>query len=165
MQFFDRVGFPKVYNLNYQNMGLIPEIVNEMIHKISLIFKEYEPKIIHVMNRSDVHSDHRFTFVTFASCTKTFRYPLVKEVLMYESISEIEFEPMLLEKGSQTNYFVAFSDFFKKKIEILQIYLSELGEHPFLRRSRNIEALAVHRGASIETEYAEAFQLIKFLDK
>jgi len=47
----------------------------------------------------------------------------------------------------------------------MQIYSSELGDHPFLRRSRNIEALAVYRGARIDTEYAEVFQLIKFIDK
>lgn len=159
------IGFSKVYKLHYPTMGLSPEIVNEMIPKISLIFSEFEPEVIYVMNRSDAHSDHRYTFDAVAACTKSFRYPFVKNVLMYECISETEFAPILPEKVFQPNYFVDISDFFKRKIEIMQIYSSELGEHPFPRSNRNIEALAVHRGANIGTEYAEAFQLIKFIDK
>ena len=42
-----------------------------------------------------------------------------------------------------------------KKLEIMKIYESELGEHPFPRSLRNIEALAVFRGASVGVEYAE----------
>ncbi len=159
------IGFSKVYKLNYPTMGLSPEIVNEMIPKISLIFKEFEPEVIYVMNRSDAHSDHRYTFDSVSACTKSFRYPFVKKVLMYECISETEFAPILPEKVFQPNYFVDISDFFNRKVEIMQIYSSELGEHPFPRSNRNIEALAVHRGASIGVEYAEAFQLIKFIDK
>ena len=47
----------------------------------------------------------------------------------------------------------------------MEIYESELGEHPFPRSQRNIEALATFRGASVGVEYAEAFQLLKFIDK
>jgi LmbE family N-acetylglucosaminyl deacetylase len=159
------IGFTKVYKLNYPTMGLSPEIVNEMIPKISLIFKEFEPEVIYVMNRSDAHSDHRYTFEAVAACTKSFRYSFIKKVLMYECISETEFAPILPEKVFQPNYFVDISDFFKRKIEIMQIYSSELAEHPFPRSKRNIEALAVQRGATVGVEYAEAFQIIKYIDK
>ena len=42
---------------------------------------------------------------------------------------------------------------------------SELGEHPFPRSIKNIEALAIFRGATVGVKHAEAFQLIKFIDK
>jgi len=48
-------------------MGLSPEIVNEMMHKISFIFKEYELEVIHVMNHPYAHSDHRYTFDNVAA--------------------------------------------------------------------------------------------------
>ncbi|MDP4698838.1 MAG: hypothetical protein NWS66_02750, partial [Saprospiraceae bacterium] len=54
---------------------------------------------------------------------------------------------------------------FAEKIAIMKVYASELAEHPFPRSIRNIEALATYRGASAGVEYAEAFQLIKFIDK
>lgn len=164
-QVSDRIGFSKVYKLNYPTMGLNPEIVNEMIPKISSIFNEFEPEVIYVMNRSDAHSDHRYTFDAVAACTKSFRYPFIKKVLMYECISETEFAPQLPEKIFIPNYFVDISNYLAKKLEIMKIYESELGEHPFPRSIKNIESLAIYRGASVGVNYAEAFQIIKIIEK
>ena len=164
-QVADSIGFSKVYKLNYPTMGLNPEIVNEMIPKISSIFNEFEPEVIYVMNRSDAHSDHRYTFDAVAACTKSFRYPFIKKVLMYECISETEFAPQLPEKVFIPNYFVDITEFQSDKIKLMQIYKSELSEHPFPRSIANINALATFRGATVGVYYAEAFQIIKFIDK
>ena len=84
---------------------------------------------------------------------------------MYECISETEFAPALLEKAFLPNYFVNVTDFLKEKLDVMQIYKSELGEHPFPRSLKNIESLAIFRGASVGVQYAEAFQLLKFVDE
>lgn len=159
------VGFSSIYQLNYPTMSLNSESVNRMIPEISSIFLEFEPEIIYVMNRSDAHSDHRYTFEAVVACTKSFRYPFIKKVLMYECISETEFAPQLPEKVFIPNYFVDISEFFEKKIEIMQVYESEMGEHPFPRSIENIKALAVFRGASVGVKYAESFQIVKIIDK
>jgi LmbE family N-acetylglucosaminyl deacetylase len=164
-QVSDSIGFSKVYKLNYPTMGLNPEIVNEMIPKISSIFNEFEPEVIYVMNRSDAHSDHRYTFDAVAACTKSFRYPFIKKVFMYECISETEFAPQLPEKVFIPNYFVDISEFQSAKIKLMQIYNSELSEHPFPRSIANINALATFRGATVGVNFAEAFQIIKIIDK
>ena len=158
-------GFSSVHKLDYPTMRLDSSSTNKMIPQISGLFNEIKPEVIYVMNRSDAHSDHRVTFDAVVACTKSFRYPFIKKVLMYECISETEFAPALPERVFQPNYFVDVTNYFDKKIEIMKVYESELGEHPFPRSIRNIEALAVFRGASVGVEYAEAFQLIKFIDK
>jgi LmbE family N-acetylglucosaminyl deacetylase len=158
-------SFNFVYNLGYPTMKLNDTILFELINKISHIFQELKPEIIYVMNRSDAHSDHRIVFDAVLSCTKSFRYSYVKKVIMYECLSETEFAPILPERVFQPNYFVDISDFFDKKVEIMQIFDSELGQHPFPRSLKNIEALAIYRGATVGVNYAEAFQLIKFIDK
>ena len=160
-----KYGFSKLYKLNYPSMGLTPEIVNSIIPKISAKFLEFQPEVIYLMNRSDAHSDHRHTFDAVLACTKSFRYPFIKKVLMYECISETEFSPALPERSFMPNYFVNITSFFREKLELMQVYQSELGEHPFPRSLKNIEALAIFRGASVGVDYAEAFQLIKFIDK
>jgi LmbE family N-acetylglucosaminyl deacetylase len=159
------IGFLKVYQLDYPTMGLSSSVVNEIIPRISSIFVDFKPEVVYVMNRSDAHSDHRFTFDAVAACTKSFRYPYIKKVLMYECISETEFAPQLPEKVFIPNYFVDITEFLTRKIEIMKIYESELSEHPFPRSIDNIRALATFRGASVGVEYAEAFQAIKIIDK
>ena len=136
-----------------------------MVPKISDVFNEVKPEIVYCVNRSDAHSDHRITFDAVMACTKSFRYPFIKKVLMYECISETEFAPVLPEKVFSPNYYVDISEYFKGKLETMKSYKSELDDHPFPRSLKNIEALAIFRGASVGVEYAEAFQLLKYIDK
>lgn len=155
----------KTFQLDYATMNLTSSELIKMVPEISKVFTEVEPEIIYCLNRSDAHSDHRITFDAVMACTKSFRYPYIKQVLLYECISETEFAPALHEKVFIPNYFVDISEFLKQKIEIMNVYESEISAHPFPRSGKNIEALATFRGASVGVEYAEAFQLIKYIDK
>ena len=151
----------RVHKLEYPTMGLSSRDLLTMVPKISKIFQEVEPEIIYVLNRSDAHSDHRILFDAVMACTKSFRYPFIREVLMYECISETEFAPSLPEKTFLSNCYVDITKQMDEKIGLMRIYKSELGEHPFPRSERNIRALATFRGATCGVEYAEAFQILK----
>ncbi|MBK6264516.1 PIG-L family deacetylase [Marivirga sp. S37H4] len=158
-------GFEHVFFLDYPTMTLSSSSLIKMVPEISTIFNKIKPETIYCLNRSDAHSDHRVLFDAVMSCTKSFRYPYIKKVLLYECLSETEFAPALPEKAFVPNYFVDISAYCQKKVEIMKIYDSELGEHPFPRSERNIKALATYRGATVGVEYAEAFQAIKIIDK
>ena len=161
----NKLGIKKVYKLDYPTMTLTDKSLIAMIPEISSIFNDCRPEIVYCLNRSDAHSDHRVTFNAVMACTKSFRYPYIKIVLMYECISETEFAPSLHEKAFIPNYFVDISKYLIKKNKLMRIYKSEMGEHPFPRSERNIVALATYRGAYAGVEYAEAFQLILKIDK
>ena len=158
-------GFVKNINLDYPTMSLESASLKTLIPDISKVFQELEPEVIYVMNRSDAHSDHRIAFDSVMACTKSFRYPYIKKVLMYECISETEFAPQLHEKVFIPNHYVDITDYIDNKLEIMKIYKSEISEHPFPRSIKNIKALSTYRGATIGTQYAEAFQLILSIDK
>jgi LmbE family N-acetylglucosaminyl deacetylase len=159
------LGIGQTFILDHSTMTLSSSSLIKMVPQVSQIFMKVEPEIIYCLNRSDAHSDHRVTFDAVMACTKSFRYPFVKQVLMYECLSETEFAPALAEKAFLPNYYVDVSDFLTEKLEIMKVYASELGEHPFPRSLRNMEALAIYRGASVGVAYAEAFQLVKYIDK
>lgn len=159
------LGISKTYLLNYPTMTLSSSSLIKMVPEISDVFSEVQPEIIYSLNRSDAHSDHRVIFDAVMACTKSFRYPYIRKVLMYECISETEFAPALAEKVFLPNYFVDITDFLDTKLDIMKIFESELGEHPFPRSLNNIKALAHFRGASVGVKYAEAFQLLKYIDK
>ncbi len=160
----NKVGFKKLFILDYPAANLSSLSIISMVPKISDVFYEVKPEIVYCVNRTDAHSDHLFTFNAVMACTKSFRYPFIKKVLLYECISETEFAPAIPEKVFQPNYFIDISNFIDDKINLMKIYESELGSHPFPRSIRNIKALATFRGATSGVEYAEAFQLIKYID-
>lgn len=151
----------KVFKLDYTTMQLSSRDLLEMVPQIAEIFKEFKPENIYIMNRSDAHSDHRVVFDAVMACTKSFRYPFIREVMMYECLSETEFAAALPEKVFQPNCYVDISGQMEEKLELMGVYKSELGEHPFPRSERNIKALATYRGATCGVEYAEAFQILK----
>lgn len=160
-----KYSFSNVYNLEYPTASLSSASLPKLIPMISDVFNDFKPEIVYTMNRSDIHSDHRIIFDSVYACTKSFRYPFIKTVLMYECISETEFAPALSENQFVPNYFVDISLFFQEKCSIMKLYETELSDHPFPRSLKNIEALAVFRGASVGVDYAESFQLLKYIDK
>jgi len=161
----DKLGIKSVYKLDFPTMQLDPAILNQLIARISEVFIKVQPEIVYTLNRSDAHSDHRIVFDAVAACTKSFRYPFIRQVLMYECISETEFAPALSERAFVPNYFVDISEFIDLKLEIMSLYRSEMAPAPFPRSKENIKALATFRGSTAGVLFAEAFQLIKYIDK
>ncbi len=153
--------FDSVHNLRLKTMQVDEYSMSELVDKISKIINEIDPNIIYLPFKGDVHSDHRKIFEAAYSCTKSFRYPCIKKIYMMETLSETEFAPSTKEDSFIPNVFVDITDFFDKKIEIMEIFESEISEHPFPRSKRNLRALATLRGATCGCEYAESFVLLK----
>lgn len=156
-------GFKKKYNLGLPagNIHLIN--FKEIVNKLSEVIYEIEPDIIYMPNRSDIHTDHQITAKAIISCTKSFRYPFIKQVLMCECVSETDVMPALVENAFIPNAFSDITDYIDKKLEILELYDSEIQEPPFPRSIENVRALARYRGSSVNKLYAEAFMMIKYI--
>jgi len=153
--------FDTVHKLGLSTMRVDEYSMSDLIGKISKIINKIKPDTIYLPFKSDVHSDHRHVFDAAYSCTKSFRYPFIKKIYMLETLSETEFAPSTKEDSFIPNVFIDISEYMDKKIEIMKIFESELGEHPFPRSERNLRALATLRGATAGCEYAESFVLLK----
>jgi LmbE family N-acetylglucosaminyl deacetylase len=153
--------FNGVHKLELNTMQVDEYSISELIEKISKVIKKVQPNIIYLPFKGDVHSDHRKIFEAAFSCTKTFRYPFIKNMYMMETLSETEFAPSTMGDNFVPNVFVDISKYLDKKIQLMKIFESEIDMHPFPRSEKNIKALATFRGASCGCEYAESFMLLK----
>ena len=154
-------GFSSVYQLDFITTMLDTYRRSELILNVSNIIKKLKPEIVYINYRDDVHSDHEIVFDTVASCTKSFRYPYIKKVRAYETLSETEFGIRPNSLGFRPNLWVNISAYIDRKIEIMNIYESEVDHHPFPRGERNIRSLAAYRGATAGVDSAEAFISLK----
>lgn len=154
-------NFTTVNNLRLNTMKIDEYTMSELVNNISKVIHEVKPNIIYLPFNGDVHSDHRKIFEAAYSCTKSFRYPFIKKILMMEILSETEFAPSIVGNSFIPNVYNDISEYFSQKLEIMKIYESELGEQPFPRSVKNIEALATFRGSASNCHYAESFQLLK----
>ena len=121
--------------------------------------EKIKPEIIYIPYINDVHTDHQITAKVIQACIKWFRIPSIKKVLMYETISETDFNFLSLD-NFKPNTFVDISNFIKEKNKILNIYKSEIGKHPFPRNIEAIRSLAILRGIQSGYKFAESFQLV-----
>lgn len=145
------------------DLALKPSSLNDshipiIIDKISVFIEKVKPAIMYVPFYGDAHSDHRITFKALQPFFKSFRYPYISRVLMMEIVSETDSQFI---KTFKPNVFVDVSNHIDKKLEILSIYSSEIGDHPFPRSLENIKSLALYRGSQSGCTYAESFMLIK----
>lgn len=154
-------GFKQVFELDYLTTKLHLVDISDLIEKISNVIMSIKPELIYMNNRSDVHTDHQIAAKAIMSCVKSFRYPFIKRVLMYECISETEMAPSFPENIFIPNVYSDITNYINKKIEIMKIYESEVQEIPLPRSLDNIRSLARFRGASCGVEYAEAFMLVR----
>jgi LmbE family N-acetylglucosaminyl deacetylase len=153
-------GFDSVFQLNLPTTQLDQIPMNELVAAVSNVFKAYEPEEVFVPHPADVHTDHRMVFDAVASCTKWFRYPSVKRVLAYETLSETDF-CLSNQQGFRPNVYVNIESYLDAKLQAMAIYESELGEFPFPRCHEAIRALATLRGAASGFKAAEAFELLR----
>lgn len=152
-------SFDGFWNLELEPAGVDKYETGELVSKFRAVFEEVRPELLLVPYRFDVHSDHRVIFDAVYSCTKSFRAPYLKTVLSMEILSETD--QALQESGFVPNVFINIDGYTERKIEIMNIYKSEMNKAPFPRNANAIRGLAAYRGATACYSSSEAFYLVK----
>ncbi len=153
--------FDSVHNLDLPTTRLDTLPLADIIGKIGAVFASVQPEVVYVPFSGDVHSDHVIVFEASAACTKWFRYPSIKRVLAYETLSETDFGIHPAHSGFRPNVFVDIASHLNTKIDIMKLYSGEMGVFPFPRSEEALKALATVRGAAMGSQAAEAFMLLR----
>lgn len=154
-----KLKFTERFELDFKTTMLDSVDKTQIIEKLTAVIQKCDPNILLIPYIHDAHSDHRVTAECMMPFIKSFRFPNVRKVLMYETLSETNFQ-FVSQAQFCPNYFIDISDYIDTKIEIAKLYASEIGRHPFPRSSKSIKALAWLRGSQSGNQAAEAFQLI-----
>jgi N-acetylglucosamine malate deacetylase 1 len=157
--------FDDVLSLGFFPATLDTIATSNLVDKISDVMNRVKPNIIYLPFFGDIHSDHQVFFSAALSCTKWFRYPFVESIYMMEVLSETNFSLPTQGSSFVPNFFVDITPYYNKKVEIMNLFKSEMGVHPFPRSLDSIKALAVYRGSMSGCEMAESFMLLKHIKK
>lgn len=154
-------GFAATHQLKLPSAKLETLSKSEVIGPISDVISQIKPELVFTVYRNDAHSDHEIVFDAVMSATKSFRYPFVKKILAYETISETDFGMKPEDGGFKPNVYINIEGHLQKKLDILEIFEFEVKDFPFPRSRKALEAQAYVRGSQCNAEAAEAFMLIK----
>lgn len=137
-------------------------VVNRCVYEV---LEKTRPEILYVPFINDLHKDHRDIFyasqVAARTCTPLGRG--VREIYMYETLSETHWNLDQIEGGFLPNVYNDVSDFIDRKLEAVKAYKSQLKLFPEVRSVESLRALAVLRGTIAGMRAAEAFMLVRKL--
>jgi LmbE family N-acetylglucosaminyl deacetylase len=154
-----KYGFSDVFNLRLPTTKIDTLPLSDLIGKITDVYKNIKPDVIYMPFAYDVHTDHQIIAKALQSTFKWFRYPHIKKVYMYETLSETEFN-FVENRVFRPNVFINISQYLGNKIETMKIYDGEMGDFPFPRSEKAIRSLAALRGSQSGFESAEALELV-----
>lgn len=122
--------------------------VRDILHELK---DRFAPNVVFCPALGEFHQDHR----TVAGCCQTI-FRDTATILAYEiTRSTMNFNPIL---------FVTLSDQdMSKKLEALQFYKTQYRRNYF--KPSVFKGLALIRGSQIETKFAEAFEIVRMIDK
>lgn len=158
------LGVAATHQLGFAPGSLDVTPMSKLVEAIGEVVRATQPETIYVPFRSDIHTDHAAAFDATVSCTKWFRFPSVRRVLAYETLSETDFN-LRPSVGFSPTLFVDVTPFIEQKLRIMALYASEMQAFPFPRSESALRSLARVRGAACGCEAAEAFQLLREIQK
>ncbi len=131
----------------------------DIVQPLEDIINAFNPSIVYTHHYGDLNIDHAIVHRAIMTACRPLPHTPIEEIYSYEVVSSTEWG--LQGAYFQPNRFVDVSDFFSKKIEAIQAYHEEMRLFPHSRSIEHIDALAVHRGATVGLKKAEAFFLVR----
>lgn len=135
----------------------------DIVKEVEALVADCQPERILTHHLRDLNVDHRRTAQAVVTATRPQPGEPVRQILAFEVPSSTEWAfggPAAF----APNYFVDISDSLDKKLDALRAYKSEMRPFPHARSFENVEHLARTRGATVGSQAAEAFQVLRWIE-
>jgi LmbE family N-acetylglucosaminyl deacetylase len=121
------------------------------------------PHVVYCVH-PDVNQDHRAAFNATAVATRPRPGSTIRAVLSYATSSAAEWTPPS-EATFHPTWHVDVTDELELKLEALSCYTTELRPWPHPRSPAAVTAIAHARGSAVGVDCAEAFSLVRLIDR
>lgn len=155
------MGIKKTFFLEFPAVMLEKENRYELNQKIDEVIQTVDPDEVYIPHIGDMQKDHQIVAESVMVAVRPKKVKKISRIYTYETLSETGWNIPNIQNEFIPNVYVDISDFLQEKIEAMAKYQSQLGEFPAARSLQAIEALARFRGATVHTDAAEAFMLVR----
>lgn len=159
------LGVKDVYFLELPMVGLRHTPTAEINAKFHEVVIEVQPEFVFLPHKGDMNFDHAETTYAAMVALRPFNVPNLREILVYETLSETEWNTPTIDNAFMPNVYVDISTTMERKLEAMECYGSQLKEYPHPRSLEAIRALSMVRGTTICAEHAESFMLIRSIKR
>lgn len=132
-----------------------------VVKKLEDVVKHIEPDEVYIPHYGDIHFEHRITYDAAMTALRPKKESPVKRILAYETISETGWDYECSAKTFMPNVYEKIDSYIDAKLCAMEKMKSQLQEFPSARSLNALLSLAKYRGATIGTNAAEAFALLR----
>ena len=137
-------------------------ILTRLTQTIEKIINEFKPQIVYTHSEYDLNIDHRIIHNSVLTATRPSQKFTVKKVIAFEVPSSTEWN---FSKKFIPNIFVDISKELSVKTRAMKAYQNEIRKFPHPRSSENIKNVAARWGSVCGFKAAEAFEIIRKIEK
>ena len=160
------LGYTHIYFENFPDNRFDQVDLLDIVKTIECRIKDLQPEVIYTHYSGDLNIDHQYTARAVLTATRPIGDYPVKEIYAFETLSSSEWN---FDYSGQSvfspNVYVDITKYHQQKKEAMACYVSELCEFPHPRSLKGIDILAQKRGMEVGVEYAEAFMLVRKIEK
>ena len=150
---------------DFSDNGMDKNPLLEIIKYIEDSKETFYPDIIYTHTPHDLNIDHRVTTSAVLTAFRPQPEESYQEIRLFEEPSSSDFTTESLHGSFAPNLFIDITNFITFKMEALKFYDTEMREYPHSRSYMNVETVAKYRGASVGIPLAEAFQIVRSIQR
>lgn len=161
----DLVGISETRYLDLPAAALETVPATKLNGTLAKLVQDVRPDTIFVPFVGDIHTDHQLTFLAAMVAARPRDTHAPQRIYAYETLSETNWYAPGITPAFVPNVFIDISDTLELKLDAFRCFESQVKQFPDERSIEAIRALATMRGASMYLGAAEAFMLIRQIDR
>lgn len=151
------------YNFNDNAMDSYPLI--EIVKVIEKAKQKVGPTIVYTHSGADLNVDHRVVANAVLTAFRPQPNEVCKELRLFEVASATDYGCEAITGRFSPNLYIDITNEWHKKVEALAAYCAEMRQYPHSRSVQAIKNLTRIRGNQVGLEFAEAFEVVRRIER
>jgi LmbE family N-acetylglucosaminyl deacetylase len=154
------IGTKELIIESFPNQKLDSLELTQIVQTIEKYIQKIKPKRVFTHSLKDLNLDHKIVAQATITATRSLPCSNIEEVLSYYVPSSSEWQ---FTESFSPNYFISID--IEEKLEAMKVYDTELREYPHPRSLRGIKVVSEFFGIQAGCKAAEAFELIRKVER
>jgi len=158
------IGFKEIFFEHFPDNSFDTVSLLKIIQEVEKYVAKIKPNIVYTHHENDLNIDHRLTFEAVLTACRPCNENCPSKIFAFETLSSTEWQSKN-NKQFKPNFYVNIEGGIKQKIKALRQYKTEMRVFPHSRSEEGVMILAQYRGLEAGLKFAEAFCLVRKIDK
>lgn len=159
------VGLPPPVMLGLPDNRLDGLELLNVVQPLERLFRDLRPTTIYTHHIGDLNIDHQVVCRAVMTACRPMPGHDTTRIFTFETVSSTEWMAPTPGFMFQPRLFVDITRTVDRKLAALKEYTSEMRDYPHARSIESVEALSRWRGASVGVAHAEAFDIMRIVER